>query len=138
MSWGLHVLTKMSDIRPEHHPGPPTNIHVHDFSAYSTVALSHVHIIAGTTDPAAGGLDCHTHLYRGTSSVTNGHFHNFAGKTSAAVPLTGGGHGHWFKGPTSVDALHRHCYNWFTGPQLLTTPHDDPQEDHVTPIENTQ
>ncbi|SFS67471.1 YmaF family protein [Paenibacillus sp. BC26] len=91
-------------------------MHVHDFSGVTSVEIGHHHQYAGTTEPAPSGVQ-HCHYYCTVTSVNSGHKHTIKGTTGPALPLSGGGHYHYFEGCTTVDGLtpHAHFYCGHTG-----------------------
>ncbi|RAP77771.1 YmaF family protein [Paenibacillus montanisoli] len=94
--------------------GRPT--HVHEFSGDTSVEVGHFHHYAGKTEPAPSGVQ-HCHDFCTITSVNSGHKHTIKGKTGPAIPLSGGGHVHYFEGFTTVDGSipHVHFYCGTTG-----------------------
>lgn len=87
-------------------------MHDHDFGGVTSYDVGHEHEYEGTTEPAPSGVP-HTHRYRTITSYDAGHEHEIRGVTGPAIPVSGGGHIHYFEGVTSVDGdpPHEHSYS---------------------------
>jgi hypothetical protein len=91
-------------------------LHTHGFSGVTSLDVGHRHSYVGTTRPAPSGVP-HTHEYSTITTLNDGHRHRIAGRTGPAIPLTGGGHFHYFTGITTIDGStpHSHSYSGRTG-----------------------
>ncbi|KPV55177.1 hypothetical protein QJ48_34600 [Paenibacillus sp. A3] len=94
-------------------------VHVHPFSGATTYDDGHLHYYAGMTEPAPSGPR-HVHGYYAVTSFNDGHTHTMRGATGPAIPLSGGGHYHYFEGYTTVNGArpHAHAYRGNTGNEV--------------------
>lgn len=94
-------------------------VHTHPFSGVTSFDYGHHHEYASMTEPAASGVQ-HVHGYYTVTSFSAGHTHVIRGVTGPAIPLTGGGHYHYFEGFTSVNGStpHAHRYKGSTGNEI--------------------
>ncbi|GAA0378123.1 YmaF family protein [Bacillus horti] len=94
-------------------------VHVHNFKGVTSFDVGHRHRYVGTTAPAPSGVQ-HTHAYQTTTSYDDGHTHVITGRTGPAVPLSGGGHFHYFEGVTTVNGRtpHTHRYSGRTSDEF--------------------
>ncbi|MEG6585311.1 YmaF family protein [Dendrosporobacter sp. 1207_IL3150] len=92
--------------------------HNHTFMAMADVSNRHQHLIVGTTSPAMYSNRTHVHrIYVRTSfdpKETEGHWHMVEETTGPAIEVPGGEHTHYFRGETSYDLGHRHCFDNIT------------------------
>lgn len=95
-------------------------VHVHPFSGVTSVDLGHNHQYAGMTEPAPRGVQ-HVHGYMARTSFDDGHTHLIRGTTGPAIPLSHGGHYHYFEGFTTVNGRnpHSHRYSGNTGNEVM-------------------
>ncbi|HEU4963862.1 MAG TPA: YmaF family protein [Bacilli bacterium] len=95
------------------------DVHVHDFAGSTSFDVGHDHRYAGTTEPAPSGVP-HVHRYVTITSLDQGHTHVIQGVTGPAIPLSGGGHYHFFEGRTTVNGRtpHTHTYRGRTSGEL--------------------
>lgn len=94
-------------------------VHVHPFSGTTSYDVGHRHHYAGMTEPAPSGVQ-HVHGYYAVTSFDAGHSHIIRGTTGPAIPLSGGGHYHYFEGRTTVNGStpHTHSYGGNTGNEV--------------------
>ena len=87
-------------------------LHVHEFSGFTSHDVGHHHQYAGTTNPAPNTPN-HAHDYETYISFDDGHRHLIRGRTGPAIPLSTGGHIHFFEGITTVNGAipHYHRYS---------------------------
>lgn len=85
--------------------------HVHEFIGITTITDGHNHKYVGTTEPAPNGIQ-HTHDYDTWTLFVDGHRHEIYGRTGPAIPVSGGGHVHYYEGYTTGYPDHHH---WFSG-----------------------
>jgi hypothetical protein len=90
-------------------------VHVHPFSGSTTFNNGHDHYFAGTTEPAATGVE-HVHGYHVVTSINDGHTHLIRGATGTSIEIETGGHFHRFEGFTTVNGRnpHSHMYEGAT------------------------
>jgi len=88
--------------------------HVHLLITMADVANDHQHVIVGTTGPAMLRGNSHVHAIRIRTSFDpkegNTHWHIAEDVTGPAIEGPCGEHTHFFKGETTCDAGHEHCY----------------------------
>ncbi len=122
------------DRRPKYHHGPqpkynPT-VHNHLFSTTSYVARDHQHAIIGTSGPAIPRGNSHVHQLCLLTSFdppedARDHWHNVDMMSGPAIMLPDDQHTHYFKGETSTELRHCHC---FSG-AMDAAPNDEDDED---------
>lgn len=91
-------------------------LHTHSFSGVTSYDVGHRHSYVGVTAPAPSGVP-HTHAYSTVTSFNDGHEHFIRGRTGPAIPLSTGGHIHYFEGTTTINGRtpHSHSYSGKTG-----------------------
>lgn len=94
-------------------------VHVHEFAGITSFDNGHRHDYMGTTQPAPSGPQ-HTHGYYVMTTLNDGHNHIIQGVTGPPIPISTGGHIHYFEGTTSVNGRmpHVHRYGGQTGNEM--------------------
>ncbi|MDF2961553.1 MAG: hypothetical protein K0S39_3288 [Paenibacillus sp.] len=94
-------------------------VHVHPFSGTTSYDAGHDHHYAAMTEAAPSGVQ-HVHGYYAETSFNDGHTHIIRGTTGPSIPLSGGGHYHYFEGYTTINGRtpHTHMYRGNTGNEV--------------------